>query len=89
MITGGPRLMPGTRFASGYVVTRSTDEILWLAKPNGSNLPMPWEVIDELSSLLTAGRITLDDVRGGEVFEKLPESRLENTLSTAIRTSCL
>jgi 5-methylcytosine-specific restriction protein B len=77
MITGGPRLMPGTRFASGYVVTRSTDEILWLAKPNGSNLPMPWEVIDELSSLLTAGRITLDDVRGGEVFEKLPESRLE------------
>ena len=57
--------------------TRSTDEILWLAKPNGSNLPMPWEIIDELSSLLAAGRITLDDVRGGKVFEKLPESRLE------------
>jgi 5-methylcytosine-specific restriction protein B len=77
MVTSGPQLTPGTRFASGYVVTRSTDEILWLAKPNGSNLPMPWEVINDLSSQLAAGRITLDDVRGGKVFEKLPESRLE------------
>ena len=77
MIATGPRLAPGTNFASGYVVERSTKEILWLAKPNGSKLPMPWEIIDELSSLLTAGRITLDDVRGGKVFEKFPESRLE------------
>ena len=77
MITSGPRLASGTSFASGYVVERSTDEILWLAKPNGSKLPMPWEIIDELSSLLAAGRITLDDVRGGNIFEKLPESRLE------------
>jgi 5-methylcytosine-specific restriction protein B len=72
-----PRLMPGTSLASGYIVTRSTDEILWLAKPNGSNLPMPWDVIDELTHLLAAGRITLDDVRNGKVFEKVPESRLE------------
>jgi 5-methylcytosine-specific restriction enzyme B len=77
MIASGPRLTPGTSLASGYVVTRSTDEILWLAKPNGSRLPMPWEIIDELSSLLTDKRITLDDVRYGKVFEKLPKSRLE------------
>ena len=49
MMATGPRLTPGMRFASGYVVSRSTDEILWLVKPNGSNLPFPWEVIDELS----------------------------------------
>ena len=77
MIASGPRLAPATSFAGGYVVERSTDEILWLAKPNGSKLPMPWEIIDELSSLLNAGRITLDDVRRGKLFEKLPESRLE------------
>jgi 5-methylcytosine-specific restriction enzyme B len=77
MIANGPRLAPGTSLASGYVVTRSTDEILWLAKPNGSNLPIPWEIIDELSSLIKAGRITLEDVKGRKVFEKLPESRLE------------
>lgn len=77
MMPAGPRLTPGTEFGSGYVVTRSTDEILWLMKPNGSNLPFPWELIDELSSLLTAGRITLEDVRRSKVFEKVPESRLE------------
>jgi 5-methylcytosine-specific restriction protein B len=77
MIAGGPRLAAGTNFASGYVVERSTEEILWLAKPNGSKLPIPWEIIDELSSLLAAGRITLDDVRRKKVFENVPESRLE------------
>jgi 5-methylcytosine-specific restriction protein B len=77
MMPTGPRLTPGTEFARGYVVMRSTDEILWLKKPNGSNLPFPWELLDELSSLLTAGRITLEDVRQGKVFEKVPESRLE------------
>ena len=65
------------RFASGYVVTRSTDEVLWLAKPNGSNLPIAWEVIDELTNYLAEGRITLEDVKAGRVFEKIPESRLE------------
>jgi 5-methylcytosine-specific restriction protein B len=77
MMITGPRLTPGTRFASGYVVTRSTDEIVWLEKPNGSNLPIPWAIIDEVASLIAAGRITLDDVRRGKVFEKVPESRLE------------
>ena len=80
MMATGARLIPGMRFGSGYVVSRSTDEILWLTKPNGSNLPFPWEVIDELSSLLAAGRITLDDVRRGEVFDKIPESRIEKYL---------
>jgi 5-methylcytosine-specific restriction enzyme B len=76
MNTGGPRLTPGTRF-EGYVVTRCTEEILWLTKPNGSNLPFPWEVIDELSRLIAAGRLTVDDVRTGRTFEKIPESRIE------------
>jgi len=40
MMVTGPRLAPGMRFASGYEVTRSTNEVLWLAKPNGSNLPL-------------------------------------------------
>jgi 5-methylcytosine-specific restriction enzyme B len=76
----GPRLAIGTRFKSGYVVTRSTDEILWLEKPNGSNLPIPWAIIDELSRLLADGRITLDDVRHSKVFDKVPESRIEKYL---------
>jgi 5-methylcytosine-specific restriction protein B len=77
MISSGPRLIPGTSLASGYVVTRSTDEILWLAKPNNSNLPIPWEIIDELSNLIKSGRVTLEDVKNKKVFEKIPDSRLE------------
>ncbi|MDP9412520.1 MAG: AAA family ATPase [Pseudomonadota bacterium] len=71
------RLTAGTRLASGYIVMRSTEEILWLQKPNGSSLPMPWEIIDELAGLVDAGRITVDDVRQSKVFEKVPDSRLE------------
>ncbi len=73
----GPRLAIGTSFASGYVVTRSTDEILWLEKPNGSSLPLPWAIIDELSSMLDRGDITLTDVREKTVFSRVPESRIE------------
>ena len=73
MLAPRSRLTPGMRFGTGYVVSRCTDEILWLVKPNGANLPFPWEVIDELSSLLATGRITLEDVRRGEVFDKVPE----------------
>lgn len=73
----GPRLQPGVTFASGYVVTRSTEEILWLEKPNGSSLPMPWAIIDELRSLIDAGAITLSDVREKTVFSRVPESRIE------------
>ncbi|MFK4511404.1 5-methylcytosine-specific restriction protein B [Bradyrhizobium daqingense] len=80
MLAPRSRLTPGMRFGTGYVVSRCTDEILWLVKPNGASLPFPWEVIDELSGLLAAGRITLEDVRKGEVFDKVPESRIEKYL---------
>lgn len=73
----GPRLAAGTTFASGYVVTRSTDEILWLDKPNGSSLPLPWAIIDGLKAMLDQGVITLTDVREKTVFERAPDSRLE------------
>lgn len=73
----GPKIETGTKFASGYVVTRSTDEILWLEKPNGSSLPLPWAIIDELKSLVDEGTITLADVREKTVFSRVEDSRLE------------
>lgn len=76
-LVDGPKIEIGTRFASGYVVTRSTDEILWLEKPNGSSLPLPWAIIDELKSLVDAGAITLADVREKTVFSRVEDSRLE------------
>ncbi|HEX8381899.1 MAG TPA: AAA family ATPase [Sphingomonas sp.] len=71
------RLVAGTRLGSGYVVTRSTAEILWLDKPNGSSLPMPWAIIDALAGMIADGKIVVDDVRRSKIFEKVPDSRLE------------
>lgn len=76
-LVDGPKIEIGTKFASGYVVTRSTDEILWLEKPNGSSLPLPWAIIDELKSLVDEGAITLADVREKTVFSRVEDSRLE------------
>lgn len=73
----GVRLATGTRLGSGYVVTRSTEEVLWLDKPNGSSLPMPWEIIDALAAMIHEDKIAIDDVRRSKVFEKVPDSRLE------------
>jgi 5-methylcytosine-specific restriction enzyme B len=89
MTAHGPGLMPGTRFASGYVVTRSTNEILWLAKPNGSNLPMPWEVINELSSLLAAGGSHSMAFEVARYLRNFRKAASRSTSSTATRTSCL
>lgn len=81
-LTRAGRIATGTRLASGYVVTQCTDELLWLQKPNGSNLPMPWAIIDGLAELIAAGRISADDVRQSKVFEKVTDSRLEKYLVT-------
>lgn len=71
------RLEPGASFASGYTVLRSTDEILWIRKPNGADLPLPWAIIDALRDLVLSGDITLEDIRKKSVFDRVPETRLE------------
>jgi 5-methylcytosine-specific restriction protein B len=70
----------GEQFSSGYVVSRCTQEILWLDKPNGSQLPFPWEVLDELAEIVKRGQITIQDIRDKKVFDLVPESRLEKFL---------
>jgi 5-methylcytosine-specific restriction protein B len=74
------RIPVGERFSTGYVVTRSTPEILWLEKPNGSSLPLPWELLDELAGLVRQGRISIADIRDKLVFDRVPDSRLEKFL---------
>jgi 5-methylcytosine-specific restriction protein B len=61
----------------GYTVTRRTSEILWLRKPNGCELPVPLDWLEELKAAIEAGRATVDDVKKGKFFEKCPDSRME------------
>lgn len=71
------RFEAGASFASGYTVLRSTEEILWIRKPNGSDLPLPWAIIDALRDLVLSGDITVEDIRKKTVFNRVPEARLE------------
>ncbi|MEC3947568.1 hypothetical protein [Sphingobium sp. HWE2-09] len=73
---GKRMLSPGTAFG-GYKVLRSTNEILWLRKPNDSELPLPWAILEALADLVSRKVVTLEDIRRGKVFDKIPESRLE------------
>ncbi|NTJ51522.1 AAA domain-containing protein [Agrobacterium rhizogenes] len=70
----------GEQFSSGYVVIRCTQEILWLDKPNGSQLPFPWKVLDELAEIVRRGQITVQDIRDKKVFDLVPDCRLEKFL---------
>ncbi|MEH7870310.1 AAA family ATPase [Rhizobium laguerreae] len=75
-----PPFKVGEQFSSGYVVSRSTREILWLDKPNGSQLPFPWEVLEELAETVRRGQITVQDIRDKKVFDLVPDCRLEKFL---------
>jgi 5-methylcytosine-specific restriction protein B len=71
------RVPAGTVYSKDYEVLRSTPEILLLRKPNGSDLPLPWVLLDGLRTLVESGRITIEDIRNKTVYEKVPDSRLE------------
>jgi len=70
------RLTAGTELG-GYEVLRATNEILWLRKPNGLELPLPWAILDELRAHVLSGRISIADIRAKTVFDAVPESLLE------------
>lgn len=77
LVCGSEKLALGTRFTSGYTVTRSTGAIVYLQRTDGSELPLPWAILDPLADLVRQKLITLDDVRRSKVFDKVPESRLD------------
>lgn len=75
---GAPKAFePGAVFSREYKVSRSTLEILWLQKPNGSDLPLPWAILNELRDMVASDQISIEDIRRGTVFDRAPDSRLE------------
>lgn len=67
----------GQRFGSGYTVRRSTPDVLELEKPNGRALELGMGLLRTLVDLVSEGSISIADIRGSQVFEKLPDTRLE------------
>jgi 5-methylcytosine-specific restriction enzyme B len=61
----------------GYVVERSTADILEIRKPKGNLLPIAMSLLNQLASLVRSGRITIEDIKQGQVFSKVSDTDLE------------
>jgi len=77
--------VPGDVFSRDYTVLRSTPEILWLQKPNGAELPLPWAILNELVALVRSKTVDLEDLRAGKLFDKVPSTKLEKYLVNGYR----
>jgi 5-methylcytosine-specific restriction protein B len=67
----------GETFGSGYLVASSSAELLNLVKPNGKELPVGMNMLNTLAEYVRAGRLTVADIRNKQVFDRVPETKLE------------
>lgn len=70
----------GQRFGSGYTVRRSSPDVLELEKPNGSSLELGMGLLQTLAAHVAEGRLSIADIANKQVFEKVPETKLERFL---------
>ncbi|HCE2648467.1 TPA: AAA family ATPase [Vibrio parahaemolyticus] len=48
-----------------------SDELITIRKPNGSELPMPKSIVDELCTLVRSGNISIEDIKQKKVFDEV------------------
>ncbi|TCW19098.1 AAA family ATPase [Vibrio crassostreae] len=61
---------PG-RTVGKYQIESISDELITIRKPNGSELPMPKSIVDELCDLVRSGDVSVDDIKQKRVFDKV------------------
>ncbi len=54
-----------------YQIESISDELITIRKPNGSDLPMPKSIVDELCDLVRSGDISIEDIKQKRVFDKV------------------
>lgn len=67
----------GQRFGQGYVVRAISPDVVELNKPRGGVLPLPLSLVRQLLAYVRSGKIDVEDIRQGRVFEKVTEAELE------------
>ena len=67
----------GEQFGSAYVVVKATCDLLELKKPNEKSLPLGMSLLETLADYVREGRLSLEDIRDKQVFEKVPDTLLE------------
>ena len=73
----GSALSMGPVGNSDYVVTKVTDEVVMLTKPNGNQLPFARTMLDALAQAVRDGEITIQNIKDKEAIGKLPGKGLE------------
>jgi 5-methylcytosine-specific restriction protein B len=64
---------------SNYKIMSITHELMEFEKPNGSLLPIAMSIINELVNLFKSNKITIDDIRNKNVFNRV-DTTLEKYL---------
>lgn len=64
---------------SGYEITSISKEVIEFKKPNGSRLPFPISIINELINLVKSSQVSIEDIKAKALFEKV-ETNLEKYL---------
>ncbi|MDE1348538.1 AAA family ATPase [Vibrio aestuarianus] len=59
------------RTVGKYQIESITDELITIRKPNGSVLPMPKQIVDELCEFVRAGDVSIEDIKQKKVFDKV------------------
>ncbi|GAB3517027.1 AAA family ATPase [Photobacterium alginatilyticum] len=54
-----------------YQVESITSELITIRKSNGSELPISKVIVDELCDLVRTGRISIEDIKSKQVFDKV------------------
>ncbi len=54
-----------------YQIESITGELITIRKPNGSELPMPKVIVDELCQLVRVGDVSIEDIKQKRVFDKV------------------
>ncbi|UTM56694.1 AAA family ATPase [Photobacterium sp. CCB-ST2H9] len=66
-------IAPG-RTVGKYYIESISDELIVFRKPNGSELPMPKVIVDELCQLVRSEDISVEDIKQKRVFDKVDTS---------------
>lgn len=67
----------GQRFGQGYVVRAISPEVVELDKPKGGVLPLPLSLVRQLLTYVQNGKLDVEDIRQGRIFQKVAEAELE------------
>lgn len=74
VLNGGIQI--GQIFGRDYEVLANNNDILRLRKPNGSQIVLDWNMLNELATHVRNNVLSLDDIKQRKVFDKI-ESNLE------------